>query len=295
MSDGVLLNRSSIATTGDIGGKKFIQDIMPLKVLSAKDAVVESAGGVKRNVKRLGGQFQYADRPNANGRVYGRKVLEEAIRALQPEIKARRVLGELDHPADAKIHMDRVSHLVTKLWMEDNGGVFGELEILRGTIMGDQLAALVDNQVTVGISSRGAGDLEEIEMNGQVYQSVAPGYTLVTFDVVGEPSVGGSFLSVLESKQKNAKGKIITKKDAEKMVVNEFKKIYASEKTIVESKNVEKLSKWHKYLNENSETLVAAFGSGMKSQISQFNNNLKNGNISEAKAIIKALDRAIRG
>lgn len=292
MSNGVLLDRSAVATTGNIGNKQFIQDIMPLKVLSAKDAVVESAGGIKRNVKRLGGQFQYADRPNANGRVYSRRVLEEAIKALQPEIKARRVLGELDHPADAKIHMDRVSHLVTKLWMEDNGGVFGELEILRGTIMGDQLAALVDNQVTVGISSRGAGDLEEIEMNGQVYQSVAPGYTLVTFDVVGDPSVGGSFLSVLESKQKNLQKKVITKKDAERIVVNEFKKIYATEKTITESK---KLSQWHKYLNENADTLVAAFGSGMKSQISQFNNNLKNGNISEAKAAIQALDRAIRG
>lgn len=293
MSDGVLLDRTSVATTGNIGNKKFIQDIMPLKVLSAKDAVVESAGGIKRNVKRLGGQFQYADRPNANGRVYGRKVLEEAIKALQPEIKARRVLGELDHPADAKIHMDRVSHLVTKLWMESNGGVFGELEILRGTIMGDQLAALVDNQVTVGISSRGAGDLEEIEMNGQVYQSVAPGYTLVTFDVVGEPSVGGSFLSVLESKQKQLGQKLITKKDAEKLVVNEFKKIYGNQ--IVESVSDEKIIKWKNYLNENAEILVATFGSDIKSKIYQFNKLLKAGNLSEAKSIIYGLDKMIRG
>lgn len=295
MSNGVLLDRSAVATTGNIGNKQFIQDIMPLKVLSAKDAVVESAGGIKRNVKRLGGQFQYADRPNANGRVYSRRVLEEAIKALQPEIKARRVLGELDHPADAKIHMDRVSHLVTKLWMEDNGGVFGELEILRGTIMGDQLAALVDNQVTVGISSRGAGDLEEIEMNGQVYQSVAPGYTLVTFDVVGEPSVGGSFLSVLESKQKQLNKKIITKKDAEKIVVNEFKQIFGNGKSLLESKNKNKLIQWHKYLNSNSETLIENFGSSMKTKIYTFNKNLESGNLSGAKSIIYTLDKTIRG
>lgn len=285
MSDGVLLDRTAVATTGDIGSRKLIQDIMPLKVLSAKDTVVESAGGIKRSVKRLGGQFQYADRPNANGRIYGRKILEEAIKALQPEIKARRVLGELDHPADAKIHMDRVSHLVTKLWMEDNGGVFGELEILRGTIMGDQLAALVDNQVTVGISSRGAGELEEVEMNGQVYQKVSPGYTLVTFDVVGEPSVGGSFLSVLESKQKQLQQrKIITKSDAEKLVVNEFKNLYGGS-----------LSEWSSYLNKNKDILVSTFGSDMKLKIGKFNKNFSNGNITEAKLIAKTVNKIIRG
>lgn len=299
MSDGVLLDRSSVATTGNIGGKKLIQDIMPLKVLSNKDTVVESATGIKRNVKRLGGQFQYADRPNANGRIYGRKVLEEAIKALQPEIKARRVLGELDHPADAKIHMDRVSHLVTKLWMESNGAVFGELEILRGTIMGDQLAALVDNQVTVGISSRGAGDLEEVEMNGQVYQSVAPGYTLVTFDVVGEPSVGGSFLSVLESKQKQVQQKkIVTKKDAEKMVVSEFKQIFGkNNETIVESSQIKnnKLKEWSVYLNNNHDMLVSVYGSDVKNKINHFNKSIKVGNLSEAKSTVYMLNKIIRG
>jgi phage head maturation protease len=221
MPNATLLNRAALVKTGDLGGKKLIQDVMALKVISVKDTVVESAG-VKRHVKRLGGQFQFADRANANGRIYEGDVLGAAVKALQEDIAARRVLGELDHPADAKIHMDRVSHLISKLWMEANGGVFGELEILRGTIMGDQLAALVDNGVTVGISSRGVGDLEDVMVEGQVLQRVMPGYTLVTFDVVGEPSVDGSFLSVVESKQRSAK--VVTKRDAEKALVEECRK-----------------------------------------------------------------------
>jgi phage head maturation protease len=226
-----LLNRSAIVTTGDLGGRKLIQDVMTLKVISKKETVVEGTGGVKKFVKRLGGQFQFADRANANGRIYERPVLEAAVRALQEDIGARRVLGELDHPADAKIHMDRVSHLISRLWIEENGGVFGELEILRGTIMGDQLAALVDNGVTVGISSRGVGDLEDVMVEGQVLQRVMPGYTLVTFDVVGEPSVDGSFLSVVESKQKGVKS-AVTKRDAEKALVEEFKRTLKSGRRI---------------------------------------------------------------
>ncbi len=225
-----ILNRTSIVTTGDMGGRKLIQDVMALKVISAKETVVEGVGGVKRHVKRLGGQFQFADRANANGRIYEGDVLGAAVKALQEDIAARRVLGELDHPADAKIHMDRVSHLISKLWMESNGGVFGELEILRGTIMGDQLAALVDNGVTVGISSRGVGDLEDVMVEGQVLQRVMPGYTLVTFDVVGEPSVDGSFLSVVESKQRNRS--VVTKRDAEKALVAEFKNAFKGRRIV---------------------------------------------------------------
>lgn len=216
------VNRAAVVTSGDTNGHRLIQDIMPLKIITKKEGLFEDVHGTKRHTLRLGGQVQYADRPNANGRIYERDILGEAVRALQPDIQARRVLGELDHPADAKIHMDRVSHLMTKLWMEDDGGVYGELEILRGTIMGDQLAALVENGVTVGISSRGVGDLDDVVFEGQMFQRVLPGYTLVTFDVVGEPSVDGSFLSVMESRQRNAQMNVKRQKEA--AILEEFKR-----------------------------------------------------------------------
>lgn len=198
-----MITRSSVAKTGFVGEHRLIQDTMPLRVLRAPEEVmVEDAHGNKRKVLRLGGQFQFADRPNANGRIYDRSVLAQSIQEIRQDVVGRRVLGELDHPSDAKIHMDRVSHLVTRLELQEDGSVYGELEVLRGTIMGDQLAALIENGVTVGISSRGVGDLEDLVYEGARVQRVLEGFTLVTFDVVGEPSVDGSFLSVMEARER---------------------------------------------------------------------------------------------
>ena len=217
------ITRDVVATTGDLGGKTLLQDRYDLKVISPPQNVVVESAGVKRQVLRLGGQFQLADHPNANGRIYERTVLASAVQDLQEAIQSRRVVGELDHPADAKIHMDRVSHLVTKLWMEDDGAVYGELEIIRGTPMGNTLAALVEGGVTIGISSRGVGDLEDIVVEGRTYQRVMEGYTLVTFDIVGEPSVGGSFLDVMEERQRALQAE--QKNKSEKMLAEEIKSL----------------------------------------------------------------------
>lgn len=222
------VTRSTAAKTGFIGNHNLIQDVMPLKLMKpAEQIVVEDAYGQKRKAIRLGGQFQYADRPNANGRIYEYKVLKQAVDEINEDVKARRVLGELDHPPDAKIHLDRVSHLLTKLWMDNDGAVFGEIEVIEGKQAGNDLKALIEAGVTIGISSRGIGDMETMVREGQEYLRVLPGYTFVTFDVVAEPSVHGSYLSVMESKNKlitNA-SKGVTREAIEKEILKETKKI----------------------------------------------------------------------
>ena len=103
---------------------------------------------------------------------------------------------------DAKIHMDRVSHLMTKVWMESKN-VLGELEVLEEMPCGKMLAALVRAGVTVGISSRGIGDMKPVMSEGlQEAYEVLPGYRFVTWDTVAEPSVKEAELSVMESKQR---------------------------------------------------------------------------------------------
>jgi hypothetical protein len=111
-------------------------------------------------------------------------------------------MGEFDHPQDAKIHMDRVSHLMTKVWMEGKN-VLGELEVLEEMPCGQMLSALVRAGVTVGISSRGIGDMKPTmtESMQEAYE-VLPGYRFVTWDTVAEPSVKEAELSVMESKQR---------------------------------------------------------------------------------------------
>lgn len=195
------VSRSTISKTGELGGYQLFQDSLPLKIIRQERVMVEDANGKKSPVLRIGGQFQVADAPNANGRIYPLPVLKQAVHEIQEDIKARRVMGEYDHPPDAKIHLDRVCTLITKLWM-DNNKVFGECEVLEKTPFGAQLKALTESNVCYGISSRGVGDMESTIHEGQEYYKVLPGYTFITFDIVAEPSVHGSYMSIKESRER---------------------------------------------------------------------------------------------
>jgi hypothetical protein len=85
--------------------------------------------------------------------------------------------------------------------MEGNE-VIGELEILEKTPCGGILKSLVESGVNIGISSRGVGDMESAVIEDKEYYKVLPGFTFVTFDIVAEPSVQGSYLSVMESRNR---------------------------------------------------------------------------------------------
>jgi len=197
-----LINRSIVSRTGNLGGHTLLQDTYPLKIMRSERIISEDIHGDQVSVLRIGGQFQLSGRPNANGRIYPEGVLRQAVEEIQKDIKSRSVLGEFDHPPDAKIHLDRVSHLITKLWIDNSGAVFGEAEVLDNTILGKQLYALLERKIRVGISSRGVGDMETAIYENEEYYKVLPGYTFVTFDIVAEPSVHGSYMSVMESKNR---------------------------------------------------------------------------------------------
>lgn len=135
--------------------------------------------------------------------------------------------------SDAKIHLDRVSHLITKLWMEGDY-VYGEAEVISGTDQGKNLTALLEAGVRIGISSRGVGDMEVVNegMEDEKY-IVQPGYRFVTFDVVGEPSIEEAVMSVMESR--NKKRGIVTrsklyKSNPELAAINEMRKFLNLEK-----------------------------------------------------------------
>ena len=220
-----LISRRTVSQTGSTGFHQLICDSAPLRILHKNRVMIEDVHGEKHPVIRIGGQFQRAGLPNANGRIYPRTILEQAVREVQEDIKARRVLGEFDHPPDAKIHLDRVSHLITKLWMEGDV-VFGECEILEHTEHGRQLKALLEANVNIGISSRGVGDMESTIYEGEEYYQVMPGYTFVTFDIVAEPSVRGSYMSVLESRNRLTTGVQSHKKDAERKIQLEIRDFF---------------------------------------------------------------------
>src|SRR6056300_750575 len=148
---------------------------------------------------RLRGKFQQCDEQNNNGRIYPRKILEAQVQAIQEKIGDRSLVGALDHPSNDAIHLSQASHLITKLWVEKNGDVMGECEILS-TPNGKVVAALINDGVKIGISSRGLGSVSEGE-GGKV---VNEDFKLITFDLVSDPSTKGAFPELTESIRENS-------------------------------------------------------------------------------------------
>jgi hypothetical protein len=154
--------------------------------------VVEAAAPGKKLVMR--GKFGECDKPTANGRVYGKKLMEREVARLQKPLSERRVTGALDHPADGKLALSNTSHLMTKLWIDDDGIVMGEAEVLN-TDAGRNLRALVEGRVAVGVSSRGNGTTTP-RKDEAGKEDVNDDYQLATYDVVADPAVRDALPSV---------------------------------------------------------------------------------------------------
>jgi hypothetical protein len=117
---------------------------------------------------------------NANQRVYPVNEIEKAVTAINEQIKGgNSVLGEVDHPDDLKINLDRVSHMIEQMWMDGPAG-HGKLKILP-TPMGQLVKTMLESEVKLGVSSRGSGNVSD--SNGHVSD-----FEIVTVDIVAQPS-----------------------------------------------------------------------------------------------------------
>jgi hypothetical protein len=122
---------------------------------------------------------------NANERVYPVNEIERAVGTLNEQINGGySVLGEVDHPDDLKVNLDRVSHMITEMWMDGPNG-FGKLKILP-TPMGNLVRTMLESGVKLGVSSRGSGNVNEA--NGHVSD-----FEIVTVDVVAQPSAPNAY------------------------------------------------------------------------------------------------------
>jgi hypothetical protein len=122
---------------------------------------------------------------NANQRVYPVSEISNAVMQLNDQIKTgNSVLGEVDHPDDLKINLDRVSHMITEMWMDGPNG-FGKLKVLP-TPMGTLVKTMMESGVKLGVSSRGSGEVNESSGN-------VSGFEIVTVDVVAQPSAPNAY------------------------------------------------------------------------------------------------------
>jgi len=151
----------------------------------------------------LHGLFQHAGIRNGNGRVYPATILEREIQKNREKVEKRKMLGELDHPTEGKVHLDKVSHCITELMIEPDGKVIGKVEIFDGpdedggTPKGRILASLISRKIPLGISSRGFGTTKE---SGDVNE-VQDDFKLITFDIVSDPSTPNAYPSAVYEEQ----------------------------------------------------------------------------------------------
>ena len=136
---------------------------------------------------------------NANQRVYPVSEIAKAVKTLNDQIAGGySVLGEVDHPQDLKINLDRVSHMITEMWMEGSNGI-GKLKIMP-TPMGQLVKTLVESGVKLGVSSRGSGEVSE-NGTGQVSN-----FEIITVDVVAQPSAPGAYPTPIYEHLMNTRG-----------------------------------------------------------------------------------------
>lgn len=160
--------------------------------------VLESEEGIDgKKSLHLNGIFIQGDIRNANQRVYSSYEIGKAVKTLNEQISGGySVLGEVDHPQDLKINLDRVSHMITKMWMDGPNG-YGKLKLLP-TPMGQLIQTMLESGVKLGVSSRGSG---EVDSSGSVQ-----GFEIITVDIVAQPSAPGAYPTPVYEHLMNTKG-----------------------------------------------------------------------------------------
>ena len=133
---------------------------------------------------------------NGNGRYYSKDLWKREIDKYMDLVKQNRACGELDHPESQVVNLKNVSHNIKDInW--DGKNIMGTIEILP-TPSGNILKALIDSGITVGVSSRGMGSLEQ---KGDIME-VQDDFELLCWDFVSTPSNPGSYMQPININNK---------------------------------------------------------------------------------------------
>lgn len=173
----------------------LVEELLPTEA----NIITESSQDGKNTY--LSGIFMQADIKNRNGRLYPTTEISEAVKLASAAIKERNgIMGELDHPESLTINLDRVSHVITEMSMSGSNAV-GRARLIN-TPMGNIASEIIKAGVSMGVSSRGAGQVNE---SGGV-----SGFQFVTVDIVAQPSAPNAYpQTVYESLQHIKSGEVI--------------------------------------------------------------------------------------
>ena len=158
----------------------------------------DAADGSGKKLYGMQGIFIEGDKRNANERIYPGYEIRRAVDTINEQIsQGHSVFGEVDHPDDLKINLDRVSHMIEGMWMDGPCG-HGKLKILP-TPMGKLVEAMITSGVKLGVSSRGSGEVNE--STGHV-----SGFDIITVDIVAQPSAPHAYPKAIYEGLMNMRG-----------------------------------------------------------------------------------------
>jgi len=143
------------------------------------------------------GLFIQGDIKNQNGRVYPKTEIQRAVENVRSRLsRGETVMGELDHPEELQINLDRVSHIITEMHYDGSNGL-GKLMVID-TPMGGIARALLKAGAKLGVSSRGSGNVAD---NGRVSD-----FDIVTVDIVAQPSAPDAYPKTIYESLFNMRG-----------------------------------------------------------------------------------------
>jgi len=177
---------------------RYLQEHLSFTQARAQVLLEEASDGSGTKTMKLKGICIEGGVRNANERVYPVSEIANAVDTINEQIKTgHSVLGEVDHPDDLKINLDRVSHMIENMWMDGPAGM-GTLKILP-TPMGELVKTMLTSGVKLGVSSRGSGNVNDA--NGHVSD-----FEIVTVDVVAQPSAPNAYPTAIYEGLLNHKG-----------------------------------------------------------------------------------------
>ena len=159
--------------------------------------ITEADEDGKKNY-RIKGVFMEADIKNRNNRMYPMNVLEKEVKRYNKEyVQQKRAFGELGHPDGPTVNLERVSHMITKLY-PDGKQFVGEAKVMD-TPYGKIVKNLIDEGAKLGVSSRGMGSLEPQRDMHVVKDDF---YLATAADIVADPSAPNAFVEgIMEGKE----------------------------------------------------------------------------------------------
>ena len=191
------------------------------KQAGVKSRIQEGDNGEKNMF--MEGIFVQGNVKNANQRVYPVNEIANAVESVQKKIEdGFPVLGECDHPPELTVNVDRVSHIIESMWMDGPNG-YGKLKIVP-TPMGNIIRTLIESGATLGVSSRGSG---EVNPSGEVEN-----FEIVTVDIVAQPSAPEAYPKAIYEGLMNMRGGYQTWQLAQNVQQDKVAQKYLSEQLI---------------------------------------------------------------